>query len=109
LLTLANQIWEVERKLTRLDHPELLYRNITKMKEALGDLGLEYEDPTGQTYDETRTDCSASIAGVNTADLVVTETLKPIVRIRSGNRVCLIQQAVVIVSSTHSDTEEAHG
>ena len=108
LLTLANQVWEVERKLPRLDHPELLQRNVAKMKEALRDLGLEYEDPAGQAYDETRTDCSASIAGVNTTDLVVTETLKPIIRIRDRSRVSLLQQAVVIVASRHSDTEDTH-
>lgn len=99
LLTVLNQLYELESKLKRQAEPGSLQRNITKMKDALEEMGLFYEDPMGQPFKETRTDLEATISGSNTEELVVVEVIKPIIRHgpRSYSRV--IQKGIVVVES----------
>ena len=68
ILIVLNQLYEVEQKLEKQDDPAGLGRNIGKMKDALAEeglpaldahggqlrLGLAYEDPMGQSFNETR-------------------------------------------------------
>jgi hypothetical protein len=78
ILTIVNQLYEIEKKVGRLPDSGSVERNINKMKDALEDLGFFYEDPMGQKYLETRTDLEANIAGSETDSLVVVEVHKPI-------------------------------
>jgi len=98
-LTVLNQLYELEQKIKRHGDPALTQRNISKMKDALEEIGLYYEDPMGQAFNETRTDLEASISGAKTEDLVVVEVIKPIIRHgpRSFSRV--IQKGIVVVES----------
>ena len=59
------------------------------------EMGYQIHNPSGEPYNETRTDCEASIAGSKVDNLVVAEVIKPIVR-RQG---VIIQKGVVIVES----------
>jgi hypothetical protein len=99
LLTVLNQLFELEAKLKRGGDSAAVGRNITKMKDALEEMGLFYEDPMGQPFRETRTDLEATISGTSTEDLVVVEVIKPIIRhgARSYSRV--IQKGIVVVES----------
>jgi hypothetical protein len=99
LLTLLNQLYELETKLKRVGDNAAMGRNISKMKDALEEMGLFYEDPMGQPFRETRTDLEATISGTSTEDLIVVEVIKPIVRhgARSYSRV--IQKGIVVVES----------
>jgi len=66
-------------------------------------LGLAYEDPMGQPFNETRTDLEATISGVGTEDLVVVEVIKPIIRSVSNGETTgisrVIQKGIVVVQS----------
>ena len=117
VLTVINQLYEIEEKLKRLDNCASLRRNIDKMKDAFAEEGLPaidvgggscsirltYEDPMGQPFKETRTDLDATIAGVSIDNLFVVEVIKPIIRItvKDGgpdfSRV--VQKGIVIVES----------
>ena len=117
ILTVLNQLYEVEQKLTKRDDPAGLARNIAKIKDALAEeglpafdangdqlrIGLAYEDPTGQRFKETRTDLEVSIAGEGTENLVVVEVIKPIIRATwkdgVGERAKIVQKGIVIVES----------
>ncbi len=99
VLAIVNQVWDMERKVKHRPCQQTLQKCIDQMKRVLAEYGIEYEDPVGQAYDETRADCSASIDGRETSHLFVKETMKPIIRSREGNHVDLLQQAVVIVES----------
>lgn len=73
-------------------------------------IGFEMSDPTGEDYSETRSDCDASIAGDSVDDLVIVDTLKPIIRVVAkygdGQSSMVIQKGAVVV---RSKTElEAH-
>jgi|LSQX01.1.fsa_nt_gb hypothetical protein len=117
LLTVLNQLYEVEQKLKRHDDTAGLGRNVIKMKDALGEEGyasrdasgrglcirLAYEDPMGQPFKETRTDLDATIAGVGTEDLVVVDVIKPIIRAMwkssAEEHSVIVQKGIVIVES----------
>ena len=117
VLTVLNQLYEVEQKLKKQDDSASLRRNIDKMKDAFAEEGLPaldagggqccirlaYEDPMGQPFKETRTDLDATIAGAGTANLVVVEVIKPIIRAivkdGVGESSKIIQRGIVIVES----------
>lgn len=101
MIQMVNQVFEMERKLSKIDTssgPQRgLQRSLRRMKQTLQDLGYSYHDPIGESYDETRTDCDASISGVETENLVIKEVIKPIIR-EGGNFGRIVQQGIVIVA-----------
>jgi len=98
-LTVLNQIYEVERKLTLHGDPGNALRNVEKLKDSLTVEGLFYEDPMGQPFKETRTDLDASISGVGVENLVVVEVIKPIIRGGNKDYSRVVQKGIVIVQS----------
>lgn len=104
-LTILNQIFEIENKLKKVQEQNSIQRNIDRLKdffanEALSDgQGLAYYNPIGENYDETRTDCEASISGASHENLEIIEVLKPIIHVKVGNTKMVIQKAIVIVQT----------
>ena len=102
-LDMLNQVFEIDKKAERLEEHNSISRNVNKLKEMFetelfpNGSGLTYYNPIGEPYNETRTDCEASIAGESTDDLVITEVIKPIIRMKSGGFNQIVQKAVVIV------------
>jgi hypothetical protein len=117
ILTVLNQLYELEQKLKKQGDPANLSRNVGKMKDAFAEEGLPtldavagqrricfaYEDPMGQPFKETRTDLEATISGSGTESLVVVEVIKPIIRAivkdSAGEFSKIVQKGVVIVES----------
>ena len=99
LLVILNNLYEIERKMIIRGDTQGITRNIEKIKDALADQQLYYEDPFGQSFDETRTDLDASISGVQTENLVVVEVIKPIIRFGAPELSTVIQKGIVIVQS----------
>ncbi len=107
-LDIINQIFEMEKKLERLSESNSLSRNINKIKSLFEEdfysngAGFNYHVPIGEPYNETRTDCEASIAGDSTERLVIVEVIKPLVRVNLNGLTNIVQKAVVIVQSADS-------
>ncbi len=105
LLALLNNMYEIERKIALYGDPGGINRNLQKMKDLLREdiyaemTGLFYEDPMGQTFNETRTDLEVSISGSSTEDLVVIEVMKPIIRHGKPEYSRVVQRGIVIVQS----------
>lgn len=105
LINILNQIFEIEQKVKKLKESNSIQRNIEKIKENFennileNDAGLVYHNPLGETYNITRTDCKASIAGPSTENLIITEVIKPIIRVKKDNLTSIVQPAIVIVES----------
>ena len=117
ILIVLNQLYEMEQKLKRHDDNANLQRNISKIKETFSEdglmlldsmggkvkMGLVYEDPMGQPFNETRTDLEATISGPGTENLIVVEVIKPVIRavIRDGTGEYskIIQKGIVVVES----------
>jgi len=112
-IDILNQVFEIEKKVALLHEENSLSRNVNRLKALLeNDLlqedktiqsGLIYHNPLGERYDDTRTDCEASITGTATEDLYITEVIKPIIFYtfteRGQTMKSLVQKAVVIVQS----------
>ena len=105
-LTLMNNLYEVERKLAVHGDPGNASRNIEKMKDALKDEGLFYEDPMRQSFKETRTDLEATITGKSTENLIVVEVIKPIVRYGGKDFSRVVQKGIVLVQSKNEGNEK---
>jgi hypothetical protein len=111
LLDVLNQVFEIEKKSRKLVEENSINRNVRKLRaqfekgfplslpEGAMEVGLTYHDPTGEPYDETRTDCEASIAGESAENLRIVETIKPIIRLQQGGLNLIVQRAVVVVQS----------
>jgi hypothetical protein len=108
-LDLINQIFEIEKKASVLAETNSIQRNINKLKDLLENefvvttagerVGLTFINPIGEDYDETRTDCEASIAGDSTENLFISEVIKPVIMIRFGGRNRIVQKGIVIAKS----------
>jgi hypothetical protein len=106
---LLDQLFEVERKLEMIEESNSISRNLNKMKDIFetslfskstsSDIGLIYHNPIGESYNETRSDLEASIAGNSTENLVITEVIKPIIRQKSGESTFIVRKGVVVVES----------
>lgn len=101
---LVNQVFEIEKKVSLLQENNSISRNITRLKNLLeNDLlptaSILYHNPIGEPYNETRTDCDASISGTSTEDLTIIEVIKPIIRVQVEGHTFIVQKALVVVAS----------
>ncbi len=105
-LTLLNNLYEIERKLTLHGDSNNAGRNIERMKEALCEQGLFYEDPMGQPFTETRTDLDATISGLSVENLVVVDVIKPIIRVGEAALSRVVQKGIVVLQSKDNGSEK---
>jgi hypothetical protein len=109
-LDLINQVFEIEKKVAQLQEQNSISRNINKIKEMIEteffshdlhqeSVGFIYHNPIGEPYNETRTDCEASISGTSTDYLEIVEVIKPIIFLKQGGIKKMVQKAVVVAHS----------
>ena len=101
-----NHLYEIERKLKLHGDPSSIQRNVERIKASYADANLFFEDPMGQTFNETRTDLEATISGEITENLVVVEVIKPIIRAGDQSFSRVVQKGIVVVKSTGQAGEE---
>jgi hypothetical protein len=99
-----DQVFEIEKKLEGISEPNSIGRNVNRIKDCFENLtqdsGLIYQNPLGEKFNETRTDLEASIAGGSADNLVVTEVIKPIIRLRTNSgATTIVRKGVVVVES----------
>jgi hypothetical protein len=100
IFRLFNQIFELERRAMQLSDGENVLRQVRRMKELFEeDFHLTYEDPTGQQFSETRTDVEARLAGDSAENLVIVETLKPVIRFSKGPISSIVQKGIVVAGA----------
>lgn len=103
-IEILDHVFEIEKKLENINETNSIDRNINRIKECFEymtpDSGLIYQNPIGEKYNETRTDLEASIAGNSIDNLVVTEVIKPIIRLRiNSGATTIVRKGVVVVES----------
>jgi len=109
-LDLINQVFEIEKKASLMQEQNSISRNINKIKEMIENeffshesqqhsVGFIYHNPIGESYNETRTDCEASISGTSTDDLEIIEVIKPIIFLKQGGIKKMVQKAVVVAQA----------
>jgi hypothetical protein len=104
VFTVLNQVFELERRLSKVDDPARFSRPLEKLKEAFDSDEAQFviENPINQKYDITRTDVEATINGAEHENLVIEEVLKPIIKLTSNGISRIIQKGVVIASASNS-------
>ncbi|MGB5069774.1 MAG: hypothetical protein WBO28_02375 [Flavobacteriales bacterium] len=109
-LDLINQVFEIEKKALAMQEQNSISRNINKIKEMIEheffspetsqqSVGFIYHNPVGESYNETRTDCEASISGTSTDNLEIIEVIKPIIFLKQGGIKRMVQKAVIVAQS----------
>ena len=105
-LDMLNQIFEIEKKMEKIQEANTISRNLTNLKNLFetrlyekNQAGFVIHNPMGETYNPTRLDCDASIAGESTENLIIIEVIKPIIRFKQGGLNQIVQKAVVVVQS----------
>ncbi|MDR1984486.1 MAG: hypothetical protein LBQ28_06665 [Prevotellaceae bacterium] len=103
-IDLLDQVFEIEKKLESINEPNSIGRNVNRIKEIfenlMSDSGFIFQNPLGEKFNETRTDLEASIAGNSADNLVVTEVIKPIIRLRTNSgATTIVRKGVVVVES----------
>ena len=98
IIKLANQFFELEKKVNSKSNGISFSRNFDRILESFSEIGLIIHNPEGEPYNETRTDCDASLAGTYVDGLKITEVIKPIIYMKlKDNEKHLVQRGVVIV------------
>ena len=96
---IINQLFEMQAKLKEASTAVNLERNFSRLFNLFEEEGFMIQDPTGEAYTETRTDCEASISGRLGSKMKITRTIKPVIYQRKDGSVQLIQKGVVIVEN----------
>lgn len=104
-LFMLNQLFEIEQKIGKIQEQNSVQRNIDRLKdffetEALSEgQGLAFHNPIGEKFDETRTDCEATISGAGHVNLEIIEVIRPIIYAKYGQTQLIAQKGIVIVQS----------
>lgn len=102
---LLNQVFEIEQKVLKIQEQNSVQRNIDRLRgffetESLAESqGLVYHNPLGESFNETRTDCEATISGEGYENLKIIEVIRPIIYVKSGTARYIVQKGIVIVQS----------
>lgn len=96
-IQLINQIFEINQKIEQEQLSAKFERNFNKIYNLLEEEGLHCINPLGEKYNESRTDCEASIAGKGGQNMKITKVIKPIIYRQESGQMMLVQKGIVIV------------
>lgn len=95
-IEIINQIFEIEKK-SKSSGIDKFQRNIERLNYLLEAEGYSYHNPIGEKYNETRTDCQATIIN-DSKDLYISDVIKPIIYFKDNQgNTTIVQQARVII------------
>lgn len=89
----------MQAKLKEAGSAATFERNFNRLFNIFEEDGYIIQDPTGDAYSETRTDCEVSISGRLSSKMKITRTIKPIIYRREDGNVRLVQKGVVIAEN----------
>jgi hypothetical protein len=93
---IINQLFEMQAKVKEAGLAPGFERNFNRLFSIFEEDGFVIQDPTGEAYTESRTDCEASISGKIGSKMIISRTLKPVIYQRKDGNLQLLQKAVVI-------------
>jgi hypothetical protein len=96
---IINQLFEMQTRLKETGSATLFERNFNRLFTLFEEDGYIIQDPTGEAYTETRTDCEASISGRIGSRMKITRTIKPVIYQQKEGALQLLQKAVVIAEN----------
>ena len=97
IIAIINQVFEIEKK-TAASGTVNIGRQLERIRSEIEALGYAWHSPLHEKWDETRTDCEASITGTLRPRMLITDVIKPIVHQAGADGKTVVQKAIVIVS-----------
>ena len=97
IIHIINQIVEIRQKIVSEKLEKKFERSFNRIFSVFEEEGFIYKYPLGEKYNETRTDCEASIVGKMSENMIITQVIKPVIYKKYGNEISLIQKGIVIV------------
>lgn len=107
ILLIANQLHYLRRNAQSTVH-----RHAQRLGDILDDIGILVRDPTGEAYDDTRTDCDATVSEADGTPrqaaiaLRIVTVVKPLVYLRRGDELRLLQRAIVVAAPDTAATPD---
>ena len=98
-IQLINQIAEVENRVAQDDQMPKYERNFNRIRALLEEEGFIYKYPVGERYRESSADYEANIVGRESAVMIITQVIKPVIYKRDTDKVTLVQKGIVIVEA----------
>ena len=100
MITLINQFFEVQQKSSQEpDMAEKLERNFNRISTIFEEAGYTINNPLGEKYSDSRTDCTANIVGNESANMYISQVIKPVIYQELDGALTLVQKGIVIVES----------
>ncbi|MCU0419521.1 MAG: hypothetical protein MUC38_07665 [Cyclobacteriaceae bacterium] len=97
---LVNQLFELEQRLKPKKEIIDTTRQFDRIRIHLEELGIKYHNPANEGYQETRTDCEASVVGdYLEGKMVISRVIKPIIYRVVESKTVILQRAIVVVES----------
>lgn len=97
---LINQLFEIEQRVRPKKEVIDATRQFDRIRIHLEELGFKYHSPVNEHYQETRTDCEASVVGDYVdGKMIISRVIKPIIYRVEENKTVLLQRAIVVVES----------
>jgi hypothetical protein len=96
-IQLINQFLEIKQKINKNIEGDLFERNFNRISSIFESEGYFFNYPLGEKYNETRTDCEASIVGEASSHMIITDVIKPIIYKKEKEGYLLVQKGIVIV------------
>lgn len=98
-IQLINQFFEIEQKIAKDPIATKLERNLNRLHHIWESEGYKIVNPIGEKYNDTRTDCEASIVGHEGKNMMITQVVKPIVYSTINGKLTLLQKGIVIAEN----------
>jgi hypothetical protein len=99
-IRIINQLFEMQSKIKEMNAAPNFERNFSRLFSLFEEDGYVIQDPTGEAYTESRTDCEASISGRIGSKLKITRTIKPVIYQKTSEGISLAQKGVIIVENS---------
>jgi hypothetical protein len=96
-IQLINQVTEIKQKIAQEKLEGKFERNFNRIFSVFEEEGFICQYPLGEKYNETRTDCEATIIGSDSKNMVITQVIKPVIYKRMPEGLTLVQKGVVMV------------
>jgi len=98
-LAIINQVFEIKQKLEQEQITEKFDRNLNRLFSIMEEEGYLCNNPMGERYTDSRSDCTANIVGKEGRNMVITQVIKPIIYQKKEEALTLVQKGIVIVES----------
>ncbi|KAA5534487.1 hypothetical protein F0919_07650 [Taibaiella lutea] len=98
-LAIINQVFEIKQKLEQDNLAGKFERNFNRLFSAFEEEGYTCNNPLGERYTDSRSDCTANIVGRESKNMMITQVIKPIIYQKENGALTLIQKGIVIVES----------